>query len=128
MKTRGSLSKKSITLKQTIHLQSNQTFQTLGSIIEKSNQGPVISLVPDVSMRDLLGFKANTVYKKNPPPNPVDILSFDNFVLKCDVAQGMIYRGKRSVQNPNLTTDVDPGYKYIEKFRCGVQWYRLEKK
>ena len=24
--------------------------------------------------------------------------------------------------------DVDPGYKYIEKFRSGVQWYMMESK
>ena len=24
--------------------------------------------------------------------------------------------------------DVDPGYTYVEKFRCGVQWYMLESK
>ena len=24
--------------------------------------------------------------------------------------------------------DVDPGYKYIEKFRGGVQWYMIESK
>ena len=24
--------------------------------------------------------------------------------------------------------DVDPGYKYIEKFRGGVQWYMMETK
>ena len=24
--------------------------------------------------------------------------------------------------------DVDPGYKYIEKFRGGVQWYMMESK
>ena len=26
----------------------------------------------------------------------------------------------------NFTMDVDPGYKYIEKFRGGVQWYMME--
>ena len=24
--------------------------------------------------------------------------------------------------------DVSPGYKYIEKFRCGVQWYMINTK
>ena len=35
-------------------------FSTLGSIIEISTQGPVISFVPDDSRRDLLGFNATT--------------------------------------------------------------------
>ena len=35
--------------------------------------------------------------------------------LECDVAQGMIFRGKRSVIVHNFTMHVDPGYKYIEK-------------
>ena len=48
--------------------------------------------------------------------------------LECDVAQRMIYGGKRSVIIHNFTMVVDPGYEYIEKFRGGVQWYMLESK
>ena len=40
----------------------------------------------------------------------------------------MIIRGKRSGVIHNFTMDVDPGYKYIEKFRGGVQWYLMESK
>ena len=29
-------------------------------------------------------------------PNPVDILSFDKDFLECDIAQGLIFRTKRS--------------------------------
>ena len=59
---------------------------------------------------------------------PVDILSFDNTFLECDIAQGMFFKGERSGIKPNFTMDVDPGYKYIEKFRCGVQWHTMESK
>ena len=59
---------------------------------------------------------------------PVDILSFDNIFLECDIAQGMIFRGKRSGIIHNFTMDVDPGYKYIEKFRGGVLYYMMESK
>ena len=53
---------------------------SLGSIIEISTQGPVISFVPDDSIRDFLGFNATTIYEEyNLSPNPVDILSFDTF-------------------------------------------------
>ena len=55
-------------------------FSTLGSIIEISPKGPIISFMFDDSKRDLLGFNARTLYEKyNLSPNPVDILSFDNF-------------------------------------------------
>ena len=40
----------------------------------------------------------------------------------------MIFRGKRSGVYLNFTMDVDPDYKYIEKFRGGVQWYMMESK
>ena len=40
----------------------------------------------------------------------------------------MIFKGKRSGIIHNFTMDVDPGYKYIEKFRGGVSWYMLETK
>ena len=104
-------------------------FSTLGSIIEISTQGPIITFVPDDRIRGLLGFNKTTIFEEyNLSPNPVDILSFDNIFLECNIAQGMIFRGKRSGIIHNFTMDVDPGYKYIEKFRGGVQWYMMESK
>ena len=104
-------------------------FSTLGSIIEISNQGPIITFVPDDSMGDLLGFNETTILEEyNLSPNPVNILSFDNIFLECNIAKGMIFRGKRSGIIHNLTMDIDPGYKYIEKFRGGIQWYMMESK
>ena len=40
----------------------------------------------------------------------------------------MIFKGKGSGRIHNLTMDVDPGYKYIGKFRGGVQWCMRESK
>ena len=40
----------------------------------------------------------------------------------------MIFKGKRSGIIHNFTMDVDPGYKYIERFRGGFQWYMMENK
>ena len=83
----------------------------------------------DDTIRGLLGFNARTLYEEyNLSPNPVDILSFDNIFIECDIAQGMIFRGKRSGILMNFTMDVDPGYKYIGKFHDGVQWYMMESK
>ena len=72
-------------------------FSTLGSIIEISTQGPVITFVPDDSIRELLGFNKITIFEEyNLSPNPVDILSFDNIFPECDIAQGMIFKGRKS--------------------------------
>ena len=105
-------------------------FSTLGSIIEISTQGPIISFVPDDSIRDLQGLNKTKIYEEYIlSQNPVDILSFDNIFLECNIAQqGMIFKGKRSGIFHNFTMDVDPVYKYIEKFRGGVQWYMMESK
>ena len=104
-------------------------FSTLGSIIEISPQGPIISFMFDDSIRDLLGFNARTLYEEYTlSNNPVDILSFDNIFIECNIARGMIFKGKRSGIIHNFTMDVDPGYKYIEEFRGGVQWYMMESK
>ena len=104
-------------------------FSTLGSIIEISTQRPVITFVPHDSIRDLLGFNKTTIFEEYIlSPNPVDILSFDNIFLECNIAQRMIFRGKRSGIIHNFTMDVDPGYKYIEKTSGGVQWYMMESK
>ena len=104
-------------------------FSTLGSIIEISPQGPIISFMFDDSRRDLLGFNARTLYEEYTlSNNPVDILSFDNIFIECNIAQGIIFKGKRSGIIHNFTMDVDPGYKYIETFRGGVLYYMMESK
>ena len=104
-------------------------FSTLGSIIETSSQEPVFTFVLDDSMRDLLGFNQTTIYEEfNLSPNPVDILPFDIIFLECDIAQRMIYRGRRSGIIHNWTMTVDPGYKYVESFTGGITWYMMESK
>ena len=104
-------------------------FNTLGSIIEISQQGPVISFAPNDSIGQLLGFSKTTIYEEyNISPNPVDIISFDNIFIETDLAKGMIFKGKRTGIIHNFTMDVNPGYKYIEKFHGGVQWYMMEEK
>ena len=104
-------------------------FSTLGSIIQISNQESAISFKTSDSIGFLLGFNKRTIYDEyNLSDNPVDILSFDNIFIECDIAQGMIFKGKRSGIFHNFTMDVDPGYKYIEKFRGKIQWYMMESK
>ena len=104
-------------------------FSTIGSIIEITNEESAISFKPNDSIGSLLGFNKRTIYEEyNLSDNPVDILSFDNIFIHTDIARGMIFKGKRSGIIHNFTMDVDPGYKYIEKFRGGVQWYMMESK
>ena len=104
-------------------------FSTLGSIIEISPQGPIISFMFDDSKKDLLGFNARLLYEEyNLSNNPVDILSFDNIFIECNIARGMIFKGKRSGIIHNSTMDVDLGYKFIEKVHGKVQWYMMESK
>ena len=87
-------------------------FSTLCSIIEISPQGPIITFIPDDSIRELLGFNKTTIYEEyNLSQNPVDILSFDNIFLECDIAQGMIFKGRKSNIIHIWTMTVDPGYK-----------------
>ena len=64
-------------------------FSTVGSIIEISPQGPIISFIFDDSIKDLSGFHASTLYEEyNLPNNPVDILSFDNFFPRMCYCSG----------------------------------------
>ena len=63
-------------------------------------------------MRDLLGFKPKVIQEEyNLSDYPVDILSFDKIFLETDIAQGLIFRGRRSGIIHNFSMDVDPGYK-----------------
>ena len=89
--------------------QLKPSFSTLGSIIEISPQGPIISFMFDDSIRNILGFYETILYKEyNLSPNPVDILSFNNLFLECNFARGTIYNQKRSA-NSYLDYDSQSG-------------------
>ena len=104
-------------------------FNTLGSIIEISPQGPVVSFAPKNSIGELLGFNKTTIYEEyNFSPNQVDIISFYNIFIECDIARGMIYWGKQSNIIHNWTMTLNPGYKYVERFFGGITWYMMESK
>ena len=104
-------------------------FSTLGSIVEILTPGPQNSFVFKDSIGMLLGFKEILVWAKyNLSDNPVDILPFDNIFLECDIAQGMIFKQKRSGIIHYFTMDVEPGYKFIDRFYSGVQWYMMQSK
>ena len=104
-------------------------FSTLGYIIQIQPQGPIISFMFDDNIRDPLGFNARTIYEEYKlSENPVDVLSFDNIFLECDIAQGMIFKGKRFGLLHNFTKDVHPGYKINAKFRGIIQWYMMQSK
>ena len=99
---------------------------TLGFIIEISNEESAISFIPDDSIRTLLGFNKTSIYEKcNLSPNPVDIISFDNIFIESNIAQGMIFRGRRSGVIHSFTMTVNPGYKYVERFEGGISWYAM---
>ena len=101
----------------------------MGTIVEILTPGPQISFVFDDSIGTLLGFSEILVWGKyNLSDNAVEIISFDNIFIECNIARGMIYRGKQSNIIHTFIRDVDPGYKYIEKFRGGVLYYMMESK
>ena len=68
-------------------------FSTLGSIIEITNPHFFVDFTYDNTIRDLLGFNAIILENEyNLSNNPVDILSFDNLFIECNIAQGMIFK------------------------------------
>ena len=104
-------------------------FSTLGSIIEISPQGPIISFMFDGSIKDFLGFHAITLYEEyNLSPNLVDIISFNNTFIETDIAKGMIFKGKRSGIIMNFTKQVSPRYKLKNRLEGSVHWYMMEVK
>ena len=93
-------------------------FSTLGIIMEISRRRPLVSVLPSDSIRNLLGFNSTTLYENyNLSQNPDDILSFDNFFLETDKAEGMIFTGKRTGLNHKFAMDVDPGYDFFWKIQ-----------
>ena len=120
---------KNISANQILHFEQKPNFSTLGSLIEVSPPGPIISFLFDDRIRNLLGFHETILYKeRNLSPNPVDILSFDNTFLETDIAKGTIYKQKRSGIIHNWTITVNRGYQFPETFAGGVTWYMMETK
>ena len=71
-------------------------------------------------MRIFLGFDAVVIIELNISSSaPVDILSFVNFYLETDIAQGKIFRRKGTGTSKNFTMDFDPDYNIIKNFREG---------
>ena len=71
-------------------------FSTLGSIIEITS-GYQIDYTQNKTIRDLLGFDSVKLYEEyNLSDKPVHIISFNNIFIECDIAKGMIFKGKRS--------------------------------
>ena len=104
-------------------------FSTLGSVIEINPQGIKIGFVFDDSIRNLLGFRETMLFiKNNLSDKPVDVLSFDEIFLECEIARGMLFRGKRSNNIHNWTMTVNPGYKYVENFSGGTTCFMMEAK
>ena len=103
-------------------------FTTQGSIIEIED-GWQLDFTFAGTIKTILGFDARKISKNyNLSFHPVDIISFDKIFVVCDIAQAMIINGKRTRVIHNCTIDVNPGYKYIEKFRGGIMWFMAENK
>ena len=78
------------------HFTIKPNFSTLGSTIQIQAQGPIFGFLFDDTIGNLLGFNKTILWEEyNLSPNPVDILSFDNYFIHTDIAQGMIFKGKR---------------------------------
>ena len=106
-------------------------FSTLGSIIEISSNitGRQIAFTPNDSIRDLLGFKSKVTHEEyNSSDYPVDILLFHKNFLECDIAQGRIFKGRRSGIIHHWTMTVDLGYENNENFAEGISSYMKETK
>ena len=104
-------------------------FSTLGSIREISPQGPIIGFVFHDRIENLLDFPETIIYQEyNLSSNPVDTLSFDNIFLECDIAKGIIFKGRRSGIIHTWTMTVDLGYKCVEKIAEGITWYMTQSK
>ena len=113
---------------ETFPISIKPNFTTQGSIIEIED-GWEVEFTHGGTIRNILGFDSRLVNKKyNLSDHLVDIISFDNIFVECDIAQGMVINGKRTRVIHNFTMDVNPAYKYIEKFRGGIMWFIMETK
>ena len=80
-------------------------------------------------MGDLLRFNTTAIYEEyNLSSNLVGTLSFDNIFLECEIAQGMIFKGRKINIIHNWRMTLNPGYLYVEKFSGGISWFMMQSK
>ena len=104
-------------------------FSKLGSKLEISLKGLIISFMFDDSIRDLLGFNAVILYEEyNLSPNCVDIISFNNTFIETVITRDKIFKGKQIGTISNYAIDVDPGCIFFQNIRGGFQWFKIESK
>ena len=111
-----------------LNFQISPNFTTQGSIIE-IDDGWEANFTYAGTIRIIPGFDATKVsenYKLS--DHPVDIISFDNIFVECEVAQGMIINGKINRVIHKFMMDVNPRDKYIEKFRGWIMRFMMESK
>ena len=94
----------------------------MGTNREFSRREPFFKFFHDDDEPDLSGFHPVAKYRKYKfSSNPVDILTTDKIFFGTDVTHGMIFNRKSTGKVHNSTMDENPGYKCMEKVRCGVQ-------
>ena len=82
-------------------------FSTQGSILEISPQGSIISFLFNDSIRNLLGLNETILYRQFISSlKLVDIISSDNIFTETDIAERMIFKGKRSGITMKFTMQV----------------------
>jgi hypothetical protein len=105
-----------------VHITPN--FNTQKSIIQINEEYTAIDFNTWNSIGKVLGFLPRVIMQPfNESDNKVNIISFDNIFIHCDIAQGMILNGKRSTIIHGFSFDVSPGFKYVEKFRGGLSYF-----
>ena len=82
----------------------------MGSILEFSGQEPMISFFHGEKIQDPWRLDPFVFSEKHSlSPNPIDLISFSVVFLQTDVAQGMIFRSKRTGTLHNFNMEVDLG-------------------
>ena len=102
-------------------------FSTKNFLTEISRQEPLISCILDISILDLLGL-IQRQYMKIIIYHLIWLTHFCliTFSSTTGIVQSLIFKSNQAGIIHNFTMHADAGFKYIEKFREGLQWYMVE--
>ena len=104
-----------------IHLEANDNTQKSIIIILDTNYS--VDLTPSNSLASLLGFVPRILTGSyNTSENKVDIISFNNVFIYCDIVRGAYWNGKRTHILHSFSLNVSPGFRFVDKFYGGISY------
>ena len=100
--------------------ESEHTQKTIISILDTNYS---VDLSPSNSLASLFGFVPQILTGSyNTSEDKVNIISFNNVFIYCDIVRGSYLNGIRTHILHSFSLNVSPGFRFVDKFYGGISY------